>query len=387
MRFEQQTATDPTGSRGTGTVREDFDEMARRYAAERSVGDSTRACRLRDEMVCAAMPLAVRLARRYRGRSEPLADLEQVARLGLVKAVDRYDPERGSFTAYAITTVLGELKRYLRDCTWGVHVPRRMQEMVLDVAQHESELTGELGRQPTTSETARRAGIDADDLDRARVSAAGYRPVSLNLPVSEDGAQLGDLFGQLDDALEGVVDRLTVADLMAALPDRERHVVVSVFYGARTQAGIAEELGISQMHVSRILSRALAWMREGLLTDRVPRWPAGADRMRTTFEIGSRLLATRDLEIRLAGEIDRDNAGDLRTALLDLIRRQPAGRRVLLRMGGVPLLDAAGLRVLLAVYEAARARGVVVVATGLTPFVRKIAVMSGLQPMLAAEDS
>ena len=385
MPFEQRTVMSRGGSRGSGTAREDFDEMAERYAAERTTGDGVRARRLRDDMICAALPLAARLARRYRGRSEPLADLEQVARLGLVKAVDRYDPERGSFTAYAVTTVLGELKRHLRDRTWGVHVPRRMQEMALDVAQHESELMGELGRRPTVAEMTDRAGIDAGDLDRARVTAAGYRSISLDMPLGDGGgAQLGDLFGGLDESLEQLADRLTVADLMTCLPARERHVVVSVFYGARTQAQIAEELGISQMHVSRILSRVMTWMREGLLTDKVPRWTAGPDHGEAPFDVTARLVASHELEVTIAGEVDRDNAGHLRTALLDMVRHQPAGQRVVLRLGAVPLLDAAGIRVLLTVYEAARARGVAVVATGLTPFVQKIAAVSGLTPMLEA---
>lgn len=348
--------------------------MAERYARDR---------RLRDEMICAALPLAARLARRYRGRPEPLADLEQVARLGLVKAVDRYDPQRGSFTAYAVNTVLGELKRHLRDRTWSVHVPRRMQELAMQVTQHETELTVELGRRPGDAELAERAGIDGDELGLARLTAAGYRSASLNAPVGESGTQLGDLFGAADDALEKLADRVTVAELMARLPERERHVVVAVFYGGRTQADIAAELGVSQMQISRILSRVLSWMRAGLLTDQAPHWPAGAEPADPPFTVRARLLPPDGVEIAVAGEVDRDDAGQLRTVLLDLVRRQPAGRRVVLRLGGVPLLDAAGVRVLLGVYEAARARGVTVTATGLQPLVRGIAMVSGLAPMLA----
>jgi RNA polymerase sigma-B factor len=371
--------TDPSAR---GTAREDFDELAERYAAERRAGDDARTRRARDEMICAVLPLAERLARRYRGGAEPLADLEQVARLGLVKAVDRYDPERGSFTAYAVHTVMGELKRHLRDRTWGVHVPRRMQELVLAVTQREAELTLVLGRSPTSEELARESGIGAAELDNARVTAAGYRTISLSTPIGDDGRQFGDLLGDPDDALEKAADRLTVANLMTCLPDRERHVVVSIFYGSRTQADIAAELGISQMQVSRILTRVLSWLRDGLLTDQIPRWPVEIGRAAVS-EVSRGVLAGGGFEVTVTGEVDRDNAGRLLVELLELVCSQRRGGRVVLRLGRVPLLDAAGVRVLLAVYEAARVRGVRVTAVGLTPFVRKIALVSGLQPMLA----
>ena len=361
---------------------EDFDEIAERYARERDAGDSVRARRLRNEMICVALPLAGRLARKYRG-AEPLADLEQVARLGLVKAVDRYDPERGSFTAYAVNTVLGELKRHMRDRTWAVHVPRRMQELSLSVASHEAELTRELGRRPTDAETAGKVGVDSAEIGPARMTAAGYRSMSLNMPLGDGQAQLGDLMGHVDHALESVADHVTVTDMIALLPDRERHVVVSVFYGARTQAEIAAELGISQMHVSRILSRVLTWMRAGLLTDRSARRPGETDPAEVAFRIDVRLHCAGELQIAVAGEVDRDNAAQLRLALLDLVCRQPAGTRVTLQLARVPLLDAAGIRVLLAVYESAQARGVSVIAAGLSPMVRRIAGVAGLTPMLA----
>jgi RNA polymerase sigma-B factor len=202
------------------------------------------------------------------------------------------------------------------------------------------------------------------------------------MPIGETGTQLGDMFGDVDESLERVADRLTVDDLMACLPDRERHVVVSIFYGARSQADIAAEVGVSQMQVSRILSRVLSWMRAGLLTDQVPRWPAKDDQGEPPFEVSARVLTSGDFEITVVGEVDRDNAGRLRTALLDLICRQPPGRRVTLQLSRVPLVDAAGIRVLLAVYEAARARRVVVRAAGLQPVVWKIATVAGLTPML-----
>ncbi|WP_229067541.1 sigma-70 family RNA polymerase sigma factor [Actinoplanes sp. DH11] len=381
MSFDRRV-TPPGGTRTTDTRLEDLDEIAERYAHAREDADGVRARLLRDQMISAAIPMADRLARRYRGGAEPLADLEQVARMGLVKVVDRYAPERGSFTAYAMYTIVGELKRHLRDRSWAVHVSRSMQELAMATTRHEAELTRELGRRPTDTETAQRAGITVGELDRARTASAGYRSVSLDMPISDGGGRFGDLFGDVDAEVEKVADRLTVTELIARLPARERQVVVAVYYGGRTQADIAAQIGVSQMQISRILSRVLTWLRAGLLTDRVPRWPGSGDEDES-FQVTAVSGPAGQVEIRVRGEVDRDNADRLRTALLDLVCRQPAGRRVTLQLAGVPLLDAAGIRVLLTVYEAAQARGVTVTATGLTPVVRQIATVAGLTPMLA----
>ncbi|MEU4621866.1 sigma-70 family RNA polymerase sigma factor [Actinoplanes sp. NPDC023801] len=385
MPLKQRAAT-PGGTQAPDDALENLDEVAERYAYALKDADGVRAHRLRDEMIRTALPMADRLARRYRNGSEPLADLEQVARLGLVKVVNRYAPERGSFTAYAVHTIVGELKRHLRDRSWAVHVPRPMQELSMAVSRHEGDLTGELGRRPTDAETAHRADITLGDLDKARLTAAGYRSLSLDMPIGEGDAQLGDLFGEPDAALEQVADRLTVNDLIAALPERDRYVVISTFYGGRTQADIAAELSTSQMQVSRILSRVLAWLREGLLTDRVPRRPGSGSQEPDAFDITTTVSSAGRIDVAVRGEVDRDNAGRLRTALLDLICRQPAGRQVTLQLAEVPLMDAAGVRVLLAVYEAAQARGVAVTAAGLNPLVRRIAAVTGLTPMLAPQD-
>ncbi|MBB4741720.1 RNA polymerase sigma-B factor [Actinoplanes octamycinicus] len=372
MRLDSAVGLDSAG-------RDDFDALAEGWSRARQGCGPERARRLRDEMIAAAMPLAERVARRFRSRAESLADLEQVARLGLVKAVDRYDPALGSFTAYAVNTMLGELKRHLRDHSWGVHVPRRMQDAVRELHRHEAALTRELGRAPTDAQLAQRAGVAPGELDRIRVSAAAYHPVSLNMPIGETGTQLADLFGELDRAVENAADRLTAADLISCLPGRERHIVSAIFFAGRVQTQVAAELGISQMQVSRALARALAWLREGLLTDQVPRWPVTAG---APFDVRATLRPGRALEITVVGEVDRDNAGLLRATLLDLIRRQPPGQRVVLRLRRVPLLDAAGVRVLLAVYQAACARGVLVTATGVNPLVRRLATSAGLGPMM-----
>ncbi|GAA1617585.1 sigma-70 family RNA polymerase sigma factor [Actinoplanes couchii] len=373
----------PTGTRPSRAPREDLDAVAEHYAHERDAAGDVRAGRLREQMISAALPMADRLARRYRGGTEPLADLEQVARLGLVKVVDRYHPERGSFTAYAVMCIVGELKRHLRDRTWAVHVPRPMQEQSRAVIRHETDLTGELGRQPTDTETARRAGLTAAGVDRARVTAAGHRSLSLDTPVGDGDASFGDLLGATDSALEKVADSVTLAGLIAALPERDRRLVVASFYGGRSQSDIAAEFGISQMQVSRLLARTVAWLREGLLTDRVPPVPGRSGREGDTFAITVTPSAGGRIEVRIRGEVDRDNAGRLRTALLDVVCGQPAGLRVVLQLGEVPLLDAAGVRVLRAVYESGRARGVTVTATGLSPVIHRIATVCGLTPMLA----
>jgi RNA polymerase sigma-B factor len=245
---------------------EDLDPVAVAYAESVTGASPAERARLRDELTSHCLPFAWRMARRYRGRGEPMDDLEQVARVGLLKAIDRYDPARGSFTAYAVITISGELKRHFRDRTWGVHVPRRIQDLTLEAGHASIALTSELSRKPTTAELAARLRVSEGALRDAQTSAGGYSPASLNVPVSGvDSSELGDLLGGADADLESVDDRLTVSRLLLRLPARERQMLAMRFYGNRTQAEIAAELGISQMHVSRLLSHALGVLREGLL--------------------------------------------------------------------------------------------------------------------------
>jgi RNA polymerase sigma-B factor len=319
------------------------------------------------------------MARRYRNRGELPEDLEQVARLGLVKAVDRYEPERGSFTAYAVMTIMGELKRHFRDHTWDVHVPRRVQELSLEVTRAAAQLRQE-DRRPTDAELAVHCDVSEEALVAARMSAAAYRSTSLNIPIGDGGAELGDLFGEPDAGVGLVEDRLTVAHLITRLPAREQRLLSMRFYGNQTQADIAAQLGMSQMHVSRLLSRALGWLREAMLTDIVPRWqPEGAD---DDLDVSTRLIAGGAIEVRVAGEVDRDNAHVLSDVLLDTVRRAGAGQRIVVDMARTPLLDAAGIAALTSVHEAARVRAVLVTVTGLPPHVRRIAMISGLRALL-----
>ena len=333
--------------------------------------------RLRAGFLGLALPFARRLARRYRGRGEPADDLEQVARLGLVKAVNRYDPERGSFTAYAIVTITGELKRHFRNHCWGVHVPRRLQDLTLEVGEARSALTAGLSRRPTEEEVADRLGVAVTDVREAVVSGAAYAPGSLNAHADGyEDVEVGDLIGTDDPDLELVDDRVTVERLICRLPERERRILGLRFYGNLSQAEIARELGVSQMHVSRLLARALAWLRQAMLSDTPPPW-AGAD------ETDHRLtLATtchgEVVETRVSGEIDRDNAGHLRDRLLAALRDGGRTACMIIDLDGVPLLDAAGIGVLVAVHEAARVRRVEMRIGGLQPYVKRIVAASGL---------
>ncbi|MCW6006832.1 SigB/SigF/SigG family RNA polymerase sigma factor [Micromonospora sp. CPCC 205371] len=331
----------------------------------------------RDRLVAAAMPFAGRLARRYRGRGEPLEDLEQVARLGLLKAVNGYDPARGSFTGYAAITITGELRRHFRDRTWGVHVPRRMQEMSLEVSRVVGDLTRELSRSPTIAEVAHRIGVGEDDVLVALETATAYAPVSLQAPTAGDsGTPLADLIGGLDVDLSAVDDRVTVSSLLCRLPVRERRILAMRFYGNRTQSDIATELGISQMHVSRLLSRALTWLREAMLSDAPHEWEAGpapSDRHELAIRALSRGSA---VVVEVAGEVDRDTAPRLRDALLSALRGRPDEVRV--DFGGVSFVDAAGIRALLCALEAARGAGTRLTVAGTRQYVRQALRVAGV---------
>src|SRR5690349_8121240 len=188
---------------------EDLDEAALGFAARFVRAGVAERAELREDLVARCLPFAGRLARRYRGRGEALEDLEQVARLGLVKAVDRYNPQRGSFTAYAIITISGEIKRHFRDKTWGVHVPRRIQDLSLEVGHASMVLTNTLSRTPTIAELAARLEVTERAVLEAVESSAGYSPASLNAPMSggDGDAEFGDLLGGADADLELIDDK------------------------------------------------------------------------------------------------------------------------------------------------------------------------------------
>jgi RNA polymerase sigma-B factor len=225
---------------------------------------------IRDELVQGHLPLVEYLARRFAGRGEPLDDLIQVATIGLIKAVDRFDPERGvEFSTYATPTIAGEIKRHFRDKGWAVRVPRRLQELKLALTRASADLTQKLGRSPTVAELATHLNLSEEEILEGLESAHAYSTVSLDAPDSDDdeGPAVADSLGMVDDALEGVEYRESLKPLLEALPAREKRILVLRFFSGMTQSQIAAELGISQMHVSRLLARTLAQLREGLLAE------------------------------------------------------------------------------------------------------------------------
>ncbi|WP_067501622.1 RNA polymerase sigma factor SigF [Actinoplanes sp. TFC3] len=230
-------------------------------------GDRRKA-RLRDRAIEAWLPLARHLAHRYSGRGEPTDDLVQTATVGLIKAVDKFDPERGvDFAGYAIPTIIGEIKRHFRDRTWSVRVPRRLQELRLAITEANATLTHSLGRSPQVADIAVHLGVTEEDVLEGLEGARAYNATSLSTAVSADGStELGDTLGGEDYEFELAETRVALVPALALLDEREQKILTLRFYGNLTQSQIAEQVGISQMHVSRLLSRALEKMR-GVLAD------------------------------------------------------------------------------------------------------------------------
>jgi RNA polymerase sigma-B factor len=232
--------------------------------------DDPRRPRLRDDLVEAHLPLVEYLARRFRNRGEPLDDLVQVATIGLIKSVDRFDLERGvEFSTYATPTIVGEIKRHFRDKGWAIRVPRRLQELKLSLTKATSELSQKNGRSPTVAELANHLGMSEEEILEGLESANAYSAVSLDAPDGgdDDSPAVADSLGVMDDALEGVEYRESLKPLLEKLPAREKRILMLRFFGNMTQSQIAGELGISQMHVSRLLARTLAQLRTGLLSE------------------------------------------------------------------------------------------------------------------------
>ncbi len=254
--------------------------------ADRSVTGELRAlwARRDEEQARAAlverfMPLARSLARRYERSSEPLDDLVQVASIGLMKAIDRFDDDRGvPFVAYAVPTILGELRRYFRDCCWDVHVPRAAQELALAVERVQSQLTARLGRPPTVRQVAEYMEVDVERVLDAMAAGQAYVVSSLDAPrATVDGADAGtygDSVGAVDGRFELVEDGAEIGGALARLPEREREVLRLRFEKDMTQSEIAAVVGVSQMHVSRLLRRALGQVR---VLARVPEPTCGHD--------------------------------------------------------------------------------------------------------------
>ncbi len=221
----------------------------------------------RDELVRLHLPLVEHFARRFLNRGEPFDDLLQVGTIGLIKAIDRFDTERGvEFSTYATPTIVGEIKRHFRDRGWAIRVPRRLQELRLSITSATAELTQENGRSPTVSELARKIGVSDEEIIEGLESSNAYSTLSLDAPDSGDDSALSmiDVIGGDDEALEHVENRETIKPLLEALDPREKHILTLRFFRGMTQSQIAAEIGISQMHVSRLLARTLERLRESL---------------------------------------------------------------------------------------------------------------------------
>jgi len=219
----------------------------------------------RDQLVEMFMPLAEYLARRFRGRGEAIEDLTQVAMIGLIKAIDRFDPSREvQFTTYATATVVGELKRHFRDKGWALRVPRRLQETGLHVGRVVSELYQDLGRSPTVGEIAERTGLTEEEVLEGMEAVHAYSAVSLDAPADDEGTPSMDKLGTQDETLETLEGWTSVAPLIRALPAREQRILYLRFFRGLTQTQIAEEMDMSQMHVSRLLTRTLRSLRDAV---------------------------------------------------------------------------------------------------------------------------
>jgi RNA polymerase sigma-B factor len=224
---------------------------------------------LRNQLVRMHLPLVEHLARRFRNRGEPLDDLTQVATIGLIKSVDRFDVDRGvEFSTYATPTVVGEIKRHFRDKGWAVRVPRRLQELRLALTTATGELSQRHGRAPTVHELAEHLKISEEEVLEGLESANAYSTLSLDVPDTDDESPaVADTLGSEDEALEGVEYRESLKPLLEQLPPREKTILLLRFFGNMTQSQIAQEVGISQMHVSRLLARTLAQLRDKLLIE------------------------------------------------------------------------------------------------------------------------
>jgi RNA polymerase sigma-B factor len=223
----------------------------------------------RDQLAQRFLPLARQLARRYQRADEPLDDLVQVASLGLIKAIDRFDPAREvAFSSYAVPTILGELKRHFRDRTWSVRVPRDLQELALRVDKAVGTLSRELRRQPSVPEIAEAVGANEEQVLEALEAAGAYRATSFDAPRSSDddaGDSLGDAYGGEESGFGLAEDRATLERLMAAITPREREVLRLRFVEDLTQAEIGARIGVSQMQVSRLIRQSLARLRTAAL--------------------------------------------------------------------------------------------------------------------------
>ncbi|MCA1822072.1 MAG: SigB/SigF/SigG family RNA polymerase sigma factor [Pseudonocardia sp.] len=242
--------------------------LHQRYAAL-AVEDPERP-KLREQLITGYLAVAEHIARRFASRGEPLEDLIQIATVGLIHAVDRFEPARGvNFFSFAIPTITGELRRYFRDHGWSTRVPRRLKDLHVAIRSTQRELSQQLGRAPRPSEIATRLEIPTSEVIEGLQAGEAYRSSSLDEllnPAGGDTATLGEFVGGLDEELEAIDDREALRPLLAQLPPRERTILALRFFRGLTQTQIAEQLGMSQMHVSRLLRQTLTSLQGSMAT-------------------------------------------------------------------------------------------------------------------------
>jgi RNA polymerase sigma-B factor len=249
---------------------DEYDDVVDMFVALKSLPDGSREfARQRERIVTRCLPLADHVARHYDRRGENLEDLTQVARIGLMNAVNRFDPEKSSsFLGFAIPTMMGEVRRHFRDHGWSMHVPRRIRDRHGQITKATAHLTHDLGRAPNASELSDLLGLDREEVVESLIASASYNVHSIDAPISGgDGnpRMLADTIGDVDLEFDHITDRESVRPLLAALPERERTVLYLRFFASMTQSQIAERVGVSQMHVSRILERTLSKLRDELV--------------------------------------------------------------------------------------------------------------------------
>ncbi|NMO37589.1 SigB/SigF/SigG family RNA polymerase sigma factor [Streptomyces sp. GMY01] len=271
----EQTAQQPA-DRAAATRRphDDAPDTAALFRRLADLPDGPERDGARDELVTAWLPMAHRIAGRFRDRGESIEDLRQVAALGLVKAIDRFDPDRGAFESYAVPTITGEVKRHFRDRMWALRVPRRVQELRNKVRVARRELTQNPGSpEPSVAAVAAHTGLTEDEVNTGMEALDSFSTLSLDAEMSTgaDGYSLADTLGAADSSYDVVVDRESAKEGLRRLPERERAILYMRFFEDMTQSRIADRLGISQMHVSRLISRSCARVRDEVLAERAGR--------------------------------------------------------------------------------------------------------------------
>ncbi|NUQ96881.1 MAG: SigB/SigF/SigG family RNA polymerase sigma factor [Streptomyces sp.] len=266
MLIDMSTSTSGTQARTTAPTRrhDDAPDTADLFARLATLEDGPEREAVRDELVTAWLPMAHRIAGRFRDRGESIEDLRQVAALGLVKAIDRYAPERGAFESYAVPTITGEVKRHFRDRMWALRVPRRIQELRNKVRVARRELTQTPGSpEPSAADIAAHTGLTEDEVNSGLEALDSFSTLSLDAELSgdEDGYSLADTLGAADSAYDVVIDREAAKEGLRRLPERDRAILYMRYFEDMTQSRIADRFGISQMHVSRLISRSCARVR------------------------------------------------------------------------------------------------------------------------------